>query len=110
MRNTKSDRSSGVLGAVVCLITATLRGESRRRTVDYPKPARSCVIDSEAIVCNENGLAVFDLIRNHRRLASAVLCAFDLLELDGKDLRMILITAFVATEMRYDTIFRFIPN
>jgi bifunctional non-homologous end joining protein LigD len=50
-------------------------------------PARSCVIDGEAIVCDENGLAVFDLIRGHRILASAVLCAFDLLELDGEDLR-----------------------
>ena len=50
-------------------------------------PVRSCVIDGEAIVCNENGLAVFDLIRGHGSKASAVLCAFDLLELDGKDLR-----------------------
>jgi hypothetical protein len=30
----------------------------------------------EAIVCDENGLAVFDLIRRHGSLASAVLCAF----------------------------------
>src|SRR6516165_5580721 len=36
---------------------------------------------------DENGLAVFDLIRGHGSKASAVLCAFDLLELDGKDLR-----------------------
>jgi bifunctional non-homologous end joining protein LigD len=32
-------------------------------------------------------LAVFDLIRRRGALASAVLCAFDLLELDEKDLR-----------------------
>jgi bifunctional non-homologous end joining protein LigD len=50
-------------------------------------PVRSCLIDGEAIVCDENGLAVFDLIRRHGALASAVLCAFDLLELDGQDLR-----------------------
>ena len=50
-------------------------------------PVRSCLIDGEAIVCDEKGLAVFDLIRGHGRKASAVLCAFDLLELDGKDLR-----------------------
>jgi hypothetical protein len=49
--------------------------------------ARSCLIDGEAIVCDKNGLAVFELIRGHRTLASAVLCAFDLLELDGQDLR-----------------------
>jgi len=50
-------------------------------------PVRSCLIDGEAIVCNENGLAVFELIRRHGALASAVHCAFDLLELDGEDLR-----------------------
>jgi bifunctional non-homologous end joining protein LigD len=50
-------------------------------------PISSCLIDGEAIVCDENGLAVFDLIRRHGALASAVLCAFDLLELEGHDLR-----------------------
>jgi bifunctional non-homologous end joining protein LigD len=50
-------------------------------------PVRSCLIDGEAIVCDENGLAVFDLIRRYGALASAVHCAFDLLELDGRDLR-----------------------
>ena len=50
-------------------------------------PVRSCLIDGEAIVCDENGLAVFELIRGHGSKTSAVLCAFDLLELDGKDLR-----------------------
>ena len=50
-------------------------------------PVRSCLIDGEAIVCDKNGLAVFELIRRHGALASAVHCAFDLLELDGRDLR-----------------------
>jgi bifunctional non-homologous end joining protein LigD len=54
-------------------------------------PVRSCLIDGEAIVCDENGLAVFELIRRHGALASAVLCAFDLLELNGEDLRRLLI-------------------
>lgn len=40
-------------------------------------PARSCLIDGEAIMCDETGLAVFDLIRGHRSLAAAVHCAFD---------------------------------
>ena len=30
---------------------------------------------------------MFDLIRGHKPSAAAVLCAFDLLELDGEDLR-----------------------
>jgi len=50
-------------------------------------PVRSCLIDGEAIVCDAKGLAVFDLIRRHGTIASAVHCAFDLLELDGDDLR-----------------------
>jgi bifunctional non-homologous end joining protein LigD len=50
-------------------------------------PVRSCLIDGEACVCDKNGLAVFELIRGYRSHASAVLCAFDLLELDGQDLR-----------------------
>jgi bifunctional non-homologous end joining protein LigD len=50
-------------------------------------PVRSCLIDGEAIVCDKNGLAVFDLIRGHGSKASAVLCAFDLLEINGEDLR-----------------------
>jgi bifunctional non-homologous end joining protein LigD len=50
-------------------------------------PAHSCLIDGEAIVCDETGLAVFDLIRRHRHGTAALLCAFDLLELDGQDLR-----------------------
>src|SRR6201998_2980201 len=28
-------------------------------------PVKSCVIDGEAIVCDSDGLAVFDLIRSH---------------------------------------------
>jgi bifunctional non-homologous end joining protein LigD len=47
---------------------------------------RSCLIDGEAIVCDDNGLAVFDLPRLWRG-DDVVLCAFDLLELDGHDLR-----------------------
>jgi bifunctional non-homologous end joining protein LigD len=50
-------------------------------------PVRSCVVDGEAIVCDDNGLAVFNLIRGHGTNARAVLCAFDLLEVNGEDIR-----------------------
>jgi ATP-dependent DNA ligase len=50
-------------------------------------PVRSCLIDGEAIVSDEAGLAVFELIRSFRHDAAAVLCAFDLLEVDDEDLR-----------------------
>ncbi|MFY9835828.1 MAG: DNA ligase [Xanthobacteraceae bacterium] len=49
--------------------------------------ARSFLLDGEAIVTNERGLAVFDLIRHQRHGGDAVLIAFDLIELDGEDLR-----------------------
>jgi bifunctional non-homologous end joining protein LigD len=50
-------------------------------------PVQSCFIDGEAIVVDENGLSVFDLIRYRQHDSAAVLCAFDLIELDGNDLR-----------------------
>jgi ATP-dependent DNA ligase len=50
-------------------------------------PARTpSVVDCEAIACDDNGLAVFDLIRYRRQDAAVTLCAFDLLELDGEEL------------------------
>ena len=48
---------------------------------------RSCIIDGEAVICDDNGVASFDLIRNHRHNHRAFLYAFDLIELNGDDLR-----------------------
>ena len=48
---------------------------------------QSCIIDGEVIACDDNGFAIFELIRTHRTVAWAVHCAFDLLELNGEDLR-----------------------
>jgi bifunctional non-homologous end joining protein LigD len=48
---------------------------------------RSCLIDGEVIVCGDSGLAEFDLLRGRQHDGEAVLCAFDLMELDGRDLR-----------------------
>jgi len=50
---------------------------------------RSCFIDGEAIVVDMSGLSAFDLLRSWRHDRTAVLCAFDLIELDGEDLRRI---------------------
>ena len=49
--------------------------------------SRSCIIDGEAVACDENGVASFDLIRHHRANDSVFLYAFDLIELNGDDLR-----------------------
>jgi ATP dependent DNA ligase-like protein len=48
---------------------------------------RSCLIDGEAVACDDNGIASFDLIRHHRANDSVFLYAFDLIELNGDDLR-----------------------
>jgi ATP-dependent DNA ligase len=49
--------------------------------------ARSCLIDGEAVACDENGLAVFERLRRKPSGKHVFLYAFDLLELDGQDLR-----------------------
>ena len=49
--------------------------------------SRSCIIDGEAVACGEDGIASFDRIRYRRHDADVFLYAFDLVELDGDDLR-----------------------
>ena len=49
--------------------------------------SRSCIIDGEAVACDERGIAAFDLIRYRRNDACVFLYAFDLIELNGDDLR-----------------------
>jgi hypothetical protein len=49
---------------------------------------KSYLIDGEAVVCDEQGLAVFKLLRNGGRVKhDAHLIAFDLIELDRRDLQ-----------------------
>ena len=48
---------------------------------------RSCLIDGEVVCCDEQGLATFQLLRHRRNEPQAFLYAFDLLELNGDDLR-----------------------
>jgi bifunctional non-homologous end joining protein LigD len=49
--------------------------------------ARSFTIDGEACVCGPDGVAVFDALHRRGTVSQAMLYAFDLLELDGEDLR-----------------------
>jgi bifunctional non-homologous end joining protein LigD len=51
---------------------------------------RSCLIDGEVVICGKDGIPVFDRLRYGRQPQSeAILFAFDLLELGGKDLRRV---------------------
>src|SRR6516225_4946755 len=49
--------------------------------------SRSCIIDREAVACDDNGVASFDLVRHQRANDKIFLYAFDLIELNGDDLR-----------------------
>jgi ATP-dependent DNA ligase len=49
--------------------------------------SQSCIIDGEAVACGEDGIASFDRIRYRQHDASVFLYAFDLVELNGDDLR-----------------------
>jgi len=48
---------------------------------------RSCIIDGEAVIYGEDGIASFDRIRYRHHDAGVFLFAFDLIEVDGDDLR-----------------------
>jgi len=49
--------------------------------------SRSCIIDGEAVACDDQGLTNFNRIRYRRHDATVFLYAFDLIELNGDDLR-----------------------
>jgi ATP-dependent DNA ligase len=49
--------------------------------------ADSFTLDGEAVVCGEDGVAIFDALHRHGTVRAAILQAFDLLELNGEDLR-----------------------
>jgi ATP-dependent DNA ligase len=49
--------------------------------------SRSCIIDGEAVACDDNGLASFERIRYRQHDGNVFLYAFDLIELNGDDLR-----------------------
>jgi bifunctional non-homologous end joining protein LigD len=51
--------------------------------------ARSFTLDGEAVVCGADGVAVFDALHRHGRVSNAILQAFDLLELDGVDYKLL---------------------
>ena len=48
---------------------------------------RSCIIDGEAVVCDDTGIARFNRIRYRSYDDCVFLYAFDLIELSGEDMR-----------------------
>jgi bifunctional non-homologous end joining protein LigD len=68
-------------------------GSGNEVTQRYPRIVEtmarlpSCTIDGEAIACDENGVASFELLRSRLRDDRVFLYAFDLIELAGEDRR-----------------------
>lgn len=48
---------------------------------------QSILLDGEGIITDNSGLAIFDLVHSKANDDAMTLCAFDLLELDGDDVR-----------------------
>jgi ATP-dependent DNA ligase len=63
---------------------AALPGDRRHRDT---AARRSFTLDGEAVVCGPDGVAIFDALHRRGTVREAMLYAFDLLELDGEDLR-----------------------
>jgi ATP-dependent DNA ligase len=78
----KTARECGSI-AVLAMISAIVSHRSSRRSPGYARAPASC----EAVACDDNGVASFDLVRHHRANDSVFLYAFDLIELNGDDLR-----------------------
>ena len=68
---------------------AHIAGWSRRA----PSPCKASIIDGEVIVQDENGISDFDALRSaiHKALHRLLFFAFDLLHLEGQDLRRTLL-------------------
>ena len=49
--------------------------------------SHSVILDGEAVACDDNGFPSFDRLRRRQHDASVFLYAFDLIELNGDDLR-----------------------
>jgi bifunctional non-homologous end joining protein LigD len=49
--------------------------------------ARTCILDGEAVACGLDGVPDFNRIRYRRHHGHVLMYAFDVLELDGEDLR-----------------------
>ena len=86
-----SDAKLGSCCAAICDRFNTITGGPRMVTSSSAMvdalAVTSCLIDGEAVACDADGLALFERLRGRRHDASVFLYAFDLIELDGTDLR-----------------------
>jgi hypothetical protein len=74
------------LDRLVAFATTHNWASSDREALARLRP-RSCIVDGEAVACGEDGVPSFDRIRYRQHDGSVFLYAFDLIELNGDDLR-----------------------
>jgi ATP-dependent DNA ligase len=67
--------------------TVAITEEADQGLTSYLLVARFCIIDGEAVACDDNGVALFNRVRYRHHDESIFLYAFDLIELNGDDLR-----------------------
>jgi bifunctional non-homologous end joining protein LigD len=83
-------RSAASATKCACSPAAATTGAPATLRLPSPRPllrARSFTLDGEAVVCGPDGVAIFDALHRRGTVTEAMLYAFDLLELDGDDLR-----------------------
>jgi bifunctional non-homologous end joining protein LigD len=82
-------RFGGMATLCVCSRAAATTGvaDIRRSMTTMQLRAHSFTLDGEAVVCGPDGIAIFDALHHRGTVSKAMLYAFDLLELDGEDLR-----------------------
>ena len=63
------------------------QGFTRIRDAVAALPVESAVLDGEAIVLRPDKLVDFEALRSRQGQAEAILVAYDLMEVDGQDVR-----------------------
>jgi bifunctional non-homologous end joining protein LigD len=82
-------------GAAFCVLMSTRPRHAYNWADRYPRivdalralRVRSIVIDGEAVWCGPDGRSDFDWLHSRAHDATVILYAFDLIELNGEDLR-----------------------
>jgi bifunctional non-homologous end joining protein LigD len=64
-----------------------MTGRTASRSSAGALKVRSCLLDGEAVACERDGMPSFDRLRYRCADGAVFLFAFDLIELDGRDLR-----------------------
>jgi bifunctional non-homologous end joining protein LigD len=91
-----ASKLSATIRAFSAALGAAAPGEITHPATSPNRPklrAESFTVDGEAVVVSADGVAIFDALHRRHKASNAILYAFDLLELDGEDLRPLPLSA-----------------